>query len=262
MNVLVLMAGEGDAFRDAGYLYPKNLVEIDGLPLVQRVIDSLRPLLSHAEHRFIFLVPEEENRQYHTGDVIRLLVPDAVVVEVHKPTAGAACTALLAIEEMAAAEPLLIVNGDQVVDADLSVIITEFRERGLDGGIVVFEAVHPRWSYVKCDADGFVIETAEKRPISNLATAGIYWFARGADFLEAAMQSIKKDAHVGGNFYICPCYNEMLLKQSRIGIQRVLRDVYFSLAAPQGAHDYEEYLRARRNGAYPMVKSLAPQINN
>ena len=243
MNILVLMAGSSDAFKEAGYLYPKNLVEIEGLPLVQQVINRLAPLLC-PENSIIFLVRQEENQQYHTGEVIRLLIPSAIIVEVVEPTAGAACTALLAIEHILSEEPLLITNGDQIVQADIGQIIAEFQERKLAGGILVFEAVHPRWSYVKCNAEGYVVETAEKRPISNLATAGMYYFAKGSYFVEAAMGMIKKDAHVGNVFYICPSYNEMILKQARIGIYKIPKTAYFSLATPQSVQTYAAHLKS------------------
>lgn len=238
MNVLLLMAGPSDLFREAGHAYPKNLVEVRGLPLVQHVLDGLRPLHDEGA-KFICLVRKDENQQFHTGDVIRLLLPDAAVLDVAMPTAGAACTALLAIDSINSDEPLLIANGDQVIHADIAAVVRDFRERKLDGGIVVFEAVHPRWSYVKCDEDGLVIEAAEKRPISNLATAGAYYFARGRDLVQAAMDMIRKDAHVGGQFYICPAYNELILRQGRVGVHKIPRDAYVSFATPQGVAAYE-----------------------
>src|SRR5689334_20348839 len=149
MNIVVLMAGGSESFQEAGFAYPKNLVEIHGQALVQRVIEGLAPLL-YPGNRLVCLVRREENRQYHTGEVIRLLVPDAEVIEVPATTAGAACTALLAIETVNTDEPLLLVNGDQIVDENLRAIVHGFEKRRLDGGVVVFEAVHPRWSYVKC----------------------------------------------------------------------------------------------------------------
>ncbi|MBV9945683.1 MAG: NTP transferase domain-containing protein, partial [Myxococcales bacterium] len=206
MNVLVLMAGSDQAFQDAGYLYPKNLVEIDGLPLVQRVIERLAPLCRGGSAlgggspreggRLVCCVNEAEDRQHHTGSVIQLVEPSATVVRVHAKTGGAACTALLAVEHVGGDEPLCVVNGDQIVEADLAQVTQDFRRRELDGGIVVFPAVHPRWSYVRTDAEGHVVEAAEKRPISNQATAGIYYFARGADFVAGASSMIRKDAHV------------------------------------------------------------------
>jgi dTDP-glucose pyrophosphorylase len=239
-----MMAGPNDVFKEAGYSYPKNLVEIQGIPLVELVLTRLRSL-SESCQSIICTVRKDEDRKYHTAAVIRLVEPKAVVVTVNS-TAGAACTALLAIEHLKKDKPLIIVNGDQVLNLDLAPIVAEFLAKKWDGGIVVFEAVHPRWSYVRCGDDGLVIETAEKRPISNLATAGVYFFARAGDFLEAAMGMIRKDAHVDGNFYICPVYNEMILKQAKIGIARIAKDAYFSIATPSGVQAFERHFEAAR----------------
>jgi dTDP-glucose pyrophosphorylase len=244
MKLLVLMAGDGDAFEVAGHPYPKNLVEIDGLPLVQRVVENLRPAID-ASSEAIFLVRDDEDRQHHTGDVIRLLVPRATVLPV--PTAaGAACTALHAVGHIAADEPLLIVNGDQILDFDLTRALHHFEESGYDGGVVTFDAVHPRWSYVRCDERGVVVEAAEKRPISRQATAGVYWFRRGADFLDGTMAMIRKGASVEDRFYVCPVYNELILRQLKIGTYGIDRAAYFSLSSPRGVTAYEELLTSTR----------------
>lgn len=242
MNVLILMAGSNVAFEEAGFFYPKNLIEIDGLPLVQRVLESLSVLHRH-KCNFICLIREDENKKHYTGDVIRLLVKNAVVIEVKESTAGAACTALLAIEHINTDEPLLITSGDQIITENIDAIINSFKQQNLDGGIPVFQAVHPRWSYVRCSEDGLVVETSEKRPISNLATTGFYYFARGMDFVTSAMQMIKKDAHVNDNFYICPVYNQMILRQAEIGVHKIPKTSYVKLADPQEIQLYSESLR-------------------
>jgi dTDP-glucose pyrophosphorylase len=254
MNVLVLMAGGDSSFQDAGFLYPKNLVEIDGLPLVQRVIESLGPLQDPVAAQLACCVNEEEDRQHHTASVIRLVAPGAAVIRAQAKTGGAACTALLAAETIQTDEPLLIVNGDQIIHADLAAAVLDFERRKLDGGIVVFPAVHPRWSYVRTDAQGRVVEAAEKRPISKQATAGVYYFARGADFVSGAMSMIKKDAHTGGRFYVCPVYNELVLRQLVIGTFAIDREAYFSLSDPQGVRAYEDQLRAEA-GLRPRSRS-------
>lgn len=246
MRILVLMAGGDAVFKEAGYRFPKNLVEIDARPMVQHVIDAVHDLLADGS-QLTCAVQREENQQFHTGDVIRLLEPATVVVEVPAATKGAACTALLAIEHLDPDDDLLVLNGDQIVVAELPAIVAGFRAAGLDGGTLVFDSVHPRWSYVRCGADGYVAEAAEKRPISRMATAGIYWFKRAGDFLDATMSMIRKDASVGGHFYVCPAFNEMILQQRRIGVCVIDRSQYFSLANPRGVDTYEEYLISRRS---------------
>lgn len=240
MNILFLLAGDSKSFEEQGYHYPKYLLEIDGKPLVQHVIEHVsvsRPA------RHIYLVRKEEVERFHFESVLKLLVPDSEVVVAEGLTRGAACTALLAVELIDNDEPLLIINGDQVVDLSLDQALDSFEKAQLDGGIVVFDSVHPRWSYVRLDERGMVVEAAEKRPISRNATAGIYYFAKGCSFVAAAKEMIRKDASVGDSFYVCPAYNELLLSQGKVGVFQIPRENYHSLALPQGVQAYEEKIR-------------------
>jgi len=243
MKTILLAAGGSDAYADAGYYYPKNLIEIAGRPVIQHVIDGLGG--AARDHRLLAMIRRDENMRFHTGRVVRLLEPTATVLEVDT-TSGAACTALLAIEHIVEDEPLLLVNGDQVILDDIATIVAGFAGGQLDGGVIVFEGVHPRWSYVRVDDAGIVIEASEKRPISRLATAGAYWFARGRDFVECAMAMIRKDANVGGVFYVCPTINEMVLRNRRVGIHLIERASYHSLHDPQALTAFEQHLTAER----------------
>ena len=80
----------------------------------------------------------------------------------------------------------------------------------VDGIVFSFNAVHPKWSFVKMNSRGFVTEVAEKKPISNVATCGIYWYRKGSDFVRYAEQMIEKDIRVNNEFYIAPVYNELI----------------------------------------------------
>jgi dTDP-glucose pyrophosphorylase len=244
INILILMSGGSTAFKEAGYAFPKNLIELGGTPLVQHVLEHLTPLDSFGP-RYLCVLRRDENVKHHTGAVINLVNPAAVLVSLNADTSGAACSALLAVEHINNDTPLVIVNGDQILDADLATIIRDFQDRELDGGIAVFEDLHPRWSFVKCNEAGLVIETAEKRPISRLATAGFYYFAHGRDFVLAATEMIKKDAQVNGLFYICPVFNELILRQRRIGVHKIPRKAYHSLATPADTQAFHELLEAR-----------------
>lgn len=241
MNVLWLMAGGNDAFERAGFPYPKNLVEIAGRALIEHVVDGFASVKRLTDSR-IYVIGNDEDRRFHTASVIRLLDPGARVIKAPGSTAGAACTALLACAGIDNDSPLLIVNGDIVVRSDIASALEEFSQRDLDGGVIVFDDVHPRWSYVRVDDREMIVEAAEKRPISRLATAGVYYFRRGADYVESAKSMIRKQAAIDGRFYVCPCYNEMVLAGKSLGIHRIERSDYFSLATPQGVEDFERAL--------------------
>jgi dTDP-glucose pyrophosphorylase len=198
--------------------------------------------------RHVYVIRKEDANQHRLADVLRLMDPRAALVVAQGPTRGAACTALLAIDQIDPDAELVITNGDQILKTDLPAIVAGFRSKNLDGGVVVFDSVHPRWSFVRVDSGGMVVEAAEKRPISRWATAGFYYFKRGRDFTHAAMETIKKDAHVNGLYYICPCFNELVLNHKRIGVHPIEREAYVSLATPADAEQYEKQLSAQKKG--------------
>ncbi len=242
IKVLVPMAGNDEAFRQKGYAYSKNLIELHGKPLIQHVFDNLSRI-PNAD--FIFVIRKEEESKYHLRNVLKLLSPSCQVIISEGMTSGAACTSLLAIEHINDDLPLFIANADQLIEIDLSQVIQWFQNQGLDAGTIIFDSVHPRWSYVRLDENGYVIEAAEKRPISRYATAGVYYFKHGKNFVCAAMEMIKKDAHINGQFYVCPTFNELILKQAKIGTYKISRDSYFSIATPEGVQVYEDYLKVK-----------------
>lgn len=237
MIVVIPMAGGGEAFKDRGYAHCKPLVEIQGKPLVEWVWESLRSL---GAERHVFVIRKEDARAAHLHEVLRLLDPGCAVVQAEGPTAGAACTALLAIEHIRPDRELIITNGDQLFRCDLDDVLADFRRRDLDAGTVVFDSLHPRWSFVRVGEDGLVTEAAEKRPISRHATAGFYYFRRGDEFVRAAQTMIRKDAQVNGAFYVCPAFNELILRHARVGVYQIPREAYVSLATPQNLEEYEQ----------------------
>jgi hypothetical protein len=246
LRVLVPMAGPPGAVGGKRFGGCKALAEIGQRPMIQHVYDNLSAL---GRCRFVFVIRRDDAARFHLNEVLSLLDPGCAVVQAEGDTRGAACSALLAVEHIAADEPLVIANGDQILAADLGAVANGFRDRGLDGGIVVFDAIHPRWSYVRVDRQGLVVEAAEKRPISRLATAGLYYFRRGGDFVTAATEMIRKDDHVGSSFYVCPSYNQLVLRQARIGVHEFPRDAYFSLATPRGVARFERHLNRAAAGA-------------
>ncbi|MEL6683339.1 MAG: glycosyltransferase family 2 protein, partial [Pseudomonadota bacterium] len=190
----------------------------------------------------------EDDMRFYLRDVLRLLDPDCDIIPLDGETAGAACTVMLAVEQIDNDDELVIANGDQLLHFDLNAVIEDFRKRDLDAGTVVFDSVHPRWSFVKTDEDGLVIEAAEKRPISRNATAGVYYFRKGSDFVAAAKAMIMKKASVNGGYFVCPAFNELILQQKKIGIHKVDREEYTSLATPQAVEEYDQKLLAQKRG--------------
>ena len=245
MRVIVLAASPSDDYQSIGSFYPKNLFEIREKPLIQYVIESLSSLRAN-KASFIFMISAKEDQVYHTGRVIKLLDQSADIVTVHNSTSGALCTALLAVDHIKHDEELVIINGDIIIDDNLSDIIQSFRESNSEAGVITFESVHPRWSYVKLDQDDLVIEAAEKKPISKNALTGFFWFSRGQNFLQAAESTIIKNSSLNDVFYISPVLNDLVLKQAKIRIYQIDKSRYHSLKQPSDALAWEQSLTAQQ----------------
>jgi HAD superfamily hydrolase (TIGR01509 family) len=205
MNVLIPMAGAGSRFSAAGYTFPKPLIDVNGKPMIQMVVENL-----NIDANFVFVVQKEHREKYNLDTLLNLIAPNCKVVEVDGLTDGAACTALLAKEYIDSDAPLFFANSDQFVEWDSNEFFYKMNETDADGGIVTFKATHPKWSFAKIDDNGIVTEVAEKNPISDLATVGFYYWKHGSDFVKYAEQMITNNVRVNGEFYVCPVFNQAI----------------------------------------------------
>jgi HAD superfamily hydrolase (TIGR01509 family) len=216
MNVLIPMAGAGSRFAAAGYTFPKPLIEVNGKPMIQVVAENL-----NVDAHFIYIVQKEHYDKYNLKQLLNLISPGCDIVQVNSLTEGAACTTLLAKELINNDEPLLMANSDQYVEWNSNECLYAFTADGVDGGIVTFRATHPKWSFAKLGDDGFVTEVAEKNPISNIATVGIYYWKKGSDYVKYAEQMIEKNIRTNGEFYVCPVFNEAIGDGKKIRVKDI-----------------------------------------
>ncbi len=113
MKVLIPMAGEGSRFAKEGYTFPKPLIEVNGKPMIQAVVENL-----DFDAEYIFLVRKKHLEKYDglQSTLDRITNGRYKLVEVDGLTEGAACTALLAKEYIDNDEDLLIANSDQIIE--------------------------------------------------------------------------------------------------------------------------------------------------
>ena len=234
MNVLIPMAGAGSRFEQAGYTFPKPLIDVNGKPMIQRVVENL-----NMDARHIFIVQKEHYEKYALQHTLNLIAPNCEIVQVEGITQGAACTTLLAKQFINNDEPLVLANSDQYVKWDSNQYMYSCMADDIDGSILTFEATHPKWSYAKLNDDGFVTEVAEKKPISKHATVGIYFWKRGRDYVECAESMIEKDIRVNNEFYVCPVYNEALLRGARVKTFHI--DKMWGLGTPEDLDLFLKY---------------------
>ena len=205
LNVLIPMAGAGSRFEKAGYTFPKPLIDVNGKPMIQVVVDNL-----NLDANFIYVVQKSHREKYNLDTLLNLITPNCKIIEVDGITEGAACTALLAKGYIDNDSPLFFANSDQYVEWNSNEFMYKMQETNFDGGIVTFKSTHPKWSFAKLDENNFVSMVAEKNPISDLATVGYYFWKNGADFVKYAEQMINNNIRVNNEFYVCPVFNEAI----------------------------------------------------
>lgn len=236
LNVLIPMAGAGSRFASANYTFPKPIIDVMGKPMIQVVVENL-----NIDANYIFIVRKEHREKYNLDIMLNLIAPGCKVVEVDHLTDGAACTTLLAREYIDTDLPLLIANADQYIEWNSNEFMYKMNESGVDGGILTFTTTHPKWSFVKLDENGYVVEVAEKKPISDIATVGIYYWARGSDYVRYTNQMIDKDIRVNNEFYVAPVYNEAVADKLKITTFAV--DKMLGIGTPEDLYYFTETYR-------------------
>ncbi|MBI2664959.1 glycosyltransferase family 2 protein [Candidatus Woesearchaeota archaeon] len=239
MNVVIPMAGRGSRFKEAGYALPKPLIQIRGKPMVKWATDSI----PYADESFIFIVLKEHVDNFQLdrklkeiySDKIRIIVTDGI-------TEGAACTVLLAEKLINNDDELIVYNADQYFMADIESALENLPEE-VSGLIPVFSATNPRWSFAKADPEGYVVQVAEKVPISSNATVGLYYFRHGKDFVWAAKEMIRKDIRRNNEFYVCPVFNELIARGDKIQILAV--DSMWGLGTPEDVEYFNKYYKEK-----------------
>lgn len=234
MNVLIPMAGAGSRFQTAGYSFPKPLIEVHNKPMIQVAVENL----DFSDKKHIFICQKKHYEQYALKYLLNLIRPESEIVTVDKITQGAASTTLLAKEFIDNDEPLIIANSDQYVEWVSQDFIDDANYRNLDGSILTFTATHPKWSFAKLNEEGYVTEVAEKKPISDIATVGIYYWRKGSDYVKYAEQMIQNDVRFNNEFYVCPVYNEAIRDGKKIGVYSVKK--MWGLGTPE---DLAKYLK-------------------
>ena len=235
INVLIPMAGGGSRFKAQGYTFPKPLIDVRGKPMIQIVVDNL-----NVDAHFIFIVQKEHYETYNLNYLLPLIAPNCDIVQVDGVTEGAACTTLLAKEFINNNEFLLMANSDQFIEWNSNETLYAFTNDQSDGAILTFESTHPKWSYAKLGDDGFVSEVAEKKPISKHATAGVYFWKRGSDYVKYAEQMINKNIRVNNEFYVCPVFNEAIQNNKKIKIFDIKKDGMWGIGTPEDLNYFIE----------------------
>ena len=240
LTIVIPMAGEGKRFAEKGYSFPKFLISIRGKPMLQWVVENL----GLPDASYVFVCREEHVQKYALQDFLPLLAKKVLVVSLVHPTQGAADTVLQGIinGQVPLDDELVVANCDQIVEWNGPTFLRSMRELPeVAGGIVTFNSLHPKWSFVRLGEDGYVEEVAEKRPISTHATCGIYYYRRAVSFHEAVLHQMGElGVRVNGELYVAPTYNDMIGMREKVVAYPV--ETMWSLGTPEDLEEFRYHI--------------------
>lgn len=235
-NVVIPMAGRGSRFSALEEETPKPYVDVNGKPMFIRVIENFL----HPEANFILIA-----RDHHVeAEFERVKAAekkyDAQVITIDNLTEGTVCTALFAREKIYNDTPLLIVMADQIIDFDLNEFLADCEARELDGSLVCFKTkkLSLKYSYAKLDEKKMVSQVKEKEVISDIVTAGIYYFSKGKHFVDAAIDMIIRNDRVNNEFYVAPVYNYLIPRTKKIGVFMINHEQAHDLGTQKKLNKY------------------------
>jgi NDP-sugar pyrophosphorylase family protein len=239
INIVIPMAGLGSRFSNAGYEKPKPFINVNGKPMIVRVIENL----NYPNAKYYLIARKEHIDQER--ELVEQIERDYNVkfISIDRLTEGTASTVLYARKFINNNIPLLIANSDQIVDISIKDFIDDCLSRNLDGSILCFtdKERNPKWSFAKTNNDGLVSQVKEKEAISDLATVGIYLFSKGNYFVDGAIDMIIANDRVNNEFYTCPAYN-YIIPEKKIVTYNLLSTQMHGLGTPQDLDNYLESL--------------------
>ncbi|QBR52422.1 MULTISPECIES: nuclear transport factor 2 family protein [Erwinia] len=238
INIVIPMSGQSLYQTSTDFIYPKILTEVSNRTLLeysQEIFTSLKE-----PHQTIYVVPTEKLNTLGLGTIINTITDGkGNIVPLQGTTKGAVCSALMAIDKLDLDAELIIASADHYINDDLQSIINDFRAQQSDAAVLTFESVHPKWSFVKLNDEGNVVEAAEKIAISRHAVAGLYYFRKASDFVESAKNLIRKDNSIQGNFYLSSCLNELILKGKKITCRPLSDSIYHNFYDAHAVKSFE-----------------------
>lgn len=238
LHVIMPMAGEGSRFLKEGWITPKPLIDLNGKPLFMHAISSV--MYENIDLKYSFIVRKSHIKDYNIDKQIKSFLPKANVFSVSKTTRGAVETCLMAESAIRNDDALIVMDCDlEFRSEEFKNLITEILKKDIDcvngGALVSFESQDARYSYAKVNHEGFVLQTAEKKVISNHALCGAYFFSRAQDFLKTSHRLVNSEM-TSKEFYTSLLYNYLLDEKQSVKLCSL--DEYYSYGTPEELRRY------------------------
>lgn len=261
MRIVIPMSGAGDRFRRAGYREPKPLIPVDGRPMIEHVIEMFP-----GESSFVLICNADHLRHSPLETVLRRAKPRAIILPIAPHKLGpvhAVCQGLDLLEDD---EEVIVNYCDFGVCWDYVEFLGQARGRRVDGAISAYRGFHPQslgptyYAYMRHE-NNWLLEIREKQSFTDnrmdeYASAGTYYFARGALVKKYFPLAIQARLEVGGEYYVSLVYNLL----QRDGLRTFIYELrhFLQWGTPQDLEEYQYWSDAFRSPDLPLAGRKTP----
>ena len=218
------MSGQGDRFKRVGYKNPKPLIEVEGSPIIQHVVNMFSNV-----SKITFICNEEHMNNTDMRNKILNIYSDANirVIPCHKK--GPVYSISQIYEDILDTEKVIISYCDFNSYWSFFNFLIDIEDS--DGAIPSYKGFHPHmlgsdnYAFIR-EQDRFMLEIQEKMPFTNnkmeeYASNGVYYFRTGALLKKYASKLMELNIQTNNEFYVSMIYNLMTQDQLKIKIYPV-----------------------------------------
>lgn len=244
IHLIMPMAGAGSRFFKNGFVMPKPLIEINDKPFLYWSTKSITNFIDIQDITFIVLGKHME--EFKIDAKIKEFFPEAKIVVIPEILNGAVLTCMEGVKEINDDLPIVFNDCDHAfASSNFNKYANggEFNE--IDGGLLTFESNEPKYSFLQMDEKGNVINTVEKKVVSNHAICGAYYFKNKDLFLNCAKEYLNKCNY--SEYFMSGVYNIMAEKMMKIANFKC--DIHVPFGTP------DEYYLAKDNEIFRKVVS-------
>lgn len=238
MNIIFSLCGKGERFSKEGFIVPKFLIPYNGATMLYHAVETL------GVRGNLYFIVKDEHLKSHKFLEQMLRDMGGEIIVCYEQTEGAAESLLLAEEFIKDKSlPMISANCDQFMDWDSKLFIDKLKKDVDSSFIVTFPNDEEKCSYVRLYKDN-VVEVREKKVISNMATVGIYHWAKTSDFFIDAKQMIKDDVRDNNEYYVAPVYNYTIGRGLKVKIHNIRKEEFSPIGTPI---DYINFSASNKN---------------
>jgi NDP-sugar pyrophosphorylase family protein len=244
MQLIIPAAGLGSRFKGSSYRLPKPLISVYGIPMLSLAAMNL---LTEDVTNLVIVTRSEISEMPEFRKAIEIIPIPVVIKNVDYVTDGPADTVKLAAELLHTDGPVTVANCDQFIDFQVSEYYSLLQSKQLGGLILTMQDNDPKWSYVRCNDEGNVIEIKEKVVISNEATVGVYSFASREVMLSAFQEMWEAEDKTNNEYYVAPSFNYIIKNGGTVGKLSVgpISAAMYGLGIPEDLDAFTSSYRAK-----------------